>query len=187
MYDLLENSVCTCLATGNPEKTIASGVPVLIWYSSLVLISQGWFSRILFHSFGFCRIRSFFCFFRQRRRSLRLERLLTAGSISGEKTSRHPLHQDLHYFPFRPSNKIVCAWTAMEHIDRNNGCLVVLPGTHKSTLKPHDYPQWEVGLCSSWVFIGIFYCFNFPSVYIKSFTNDTAFLFIVKHWSRIWN
>uniref|UniRef100_A0A5F9C0M1 Phytanoyl-CoA dioxygenase, peroxisomal n=1 Tax=Oryctolagus cuniculus TaxID=9986 RepID=A0A5F9C0M1_RABIT len=69
-----------------------------------------------------------------------------ACSLSGKKTSRHPLHQDLYYFPFRPSNLIVCAWTAMEHIDRNNGCLVVLPGTHKGPLKPHDYPQWEGGV-----------------------------------------
>uniref|UniRef100_A0A8C9QLH0 Phytanoyl-CoA dioxygenase, peroxisomal n=1 Tax=Spermophilus dauricus TaxID=99837 RepID=A0A8C9QLH0_SPEDA len=66
--------------------------------------------------------------------------------ISGKKTSRHPMHQDLHYFPFRPSNLIVCAWTAMEHTDRNNGCLAVLPGTHKLPLKPHDYPQWEGGV-----------------------------------------
>ncbi|NP_001310013.1 phytanoyl-CoA dioxygenase, peroxisomal isoform e [Homo sapiens] len=63
-----------------------------------------------------------------------------------KKTSRHPLHQDLHYFPFRPSDLIVCAWTAMEHISRNNGCLVVLPGTHKGSLKPHDYPKWEGGV-----------------------------------------
>lgn len=186
MYDLLENSVCEYLATRNPEKSIESGAPVLIWYSNLVLISWGWFSRILCNLFGFCRDRSFFCFFRQRRRILRLECLLTAGPISGKKTSRHPLHQDLHYFPFRPSNKIVCAWTAMEHIDRNNGCLVVLPGTHKGTLKPHDYPQWEVGLCSSWVLVRIF-CVDFPSVYIKSFTNNITFPFIAKHWSRIWN
>ncbi|XP_036308595.1 phytanoyl-CoA dioxygenase, peroxisomal [Pipistrellus kuhlii] len=72
--------------------------------------------------------------------------LINKPPDSGKKTSRHPLHQDLHYFPFRPSNSIVCAWTAMEHIDRNNGCLVVLPGTHKGTLKPHDYPQWEGGV-----------------------------------------
>ena len=26
----------------------------------------------------------------------------------------------------------------MEHIDRNNGCLAVLPGTHKGPLQPHD-------------------------------------------------
>ncbi|XP_070457280.1 phytanoyl-CoA dioxygenase, peroxisomal isoform X3 [Equus przewalskii] len=71
--------------------------------------------------------------------------LINKPPDSGKKTSCHPLHQDLHYFPFRPSNNIVCAWTAMEHIDRNNGCLAVLPGTHKSSLKPHHYPQWEVG------------------------------------------
>nr|XP_044990926.1 phytanoyl-CoA dioxygenase, peroxisomal [Jaculus jaculus] len=72
--------------------------------------------------------------------------LINKPPDSGKKTSRHPLHQDLHYFPFRPSNHIVCSWTAMEHIDRNNGCLVVLPGTHKGSLKPHDYPQWEGGV-----------------------------------------
>lgn len=37
------------------------------------------------------------------------------------KTSRHPLHQDLAYFPFRSEDKIVAAWTAMEDIDRDNG------------------------------------------------------------------
>ncbi|XP_025301283.2 phytanoyl-CoA dioxygenase, peroxisomal-like isoform X2 [Canis lupus baileyi] len=73
--------------------------------------------------------------------------LINKPPDSGKKTSRHPLHQDLHYFPFRPNNKIVCAWTAMEHIDRNNGCLCVLPGTHKGPLKPHDYPNWEAISC----------------------------------------
>ncbi|XP_006877694.1 PREDICTED: phytanoyl-CoA dioxygenase, peroxisomal-like [Chrysochloris asiatica] len=72
--------------------------------------------------------------------------LINKPPDAGKKTSRHPLHQDLHYFPFRPINTIVCAWTAMEHIDRNNGCLVVLPGTHKGPLKQHDYPQWEGGV-----------------------------------------
>ena len=66
----------------------------------------------------------------------------------GLKTSRHPLHQDLHYFPFRPADRIVCSWTAMEKVNRANGCLVVLPGTHHGDLKQHDYPEWEV--CSSW-------------------------------------
>ncbi|XP_077879649.1 phytanoyl-CoA dioxygenase, peroxisomal-like isoform X1 [Ictidomys tridecemlineatus] len=72
--------------------------------------------------------------------------LINKPPDTGKKTSRHPMHQDLHYFPFWPSNLIVCAWTAMEHIDRNNGCLAVLPGTHKLPLKPHDYPQWEGGV-----------------------------------------
>lgn len=83
----------------------------------------------------------------------------------GSKTSRHPLHQgqfihffkndfydfnfsliDLYYFPFRPADSIVCSWTAMERVNRQNGCLVVLPGTHKGELLKHDYPKWEVRL-----------------------------------------
>ena len=29
-------------------------------------------------------------------------------------SSRHPFHQDLAYFPFRPANKIVAAWASLE-------------------------------------------------------------------------
>ncbi|PRD23203.1 UNVERIFIED_CONTAM: Phytanoyl-CoA dioxygenase [Trichonephila clavipes] len=61
-------------------------------------------------------------------------------------TSRHPLHQDLHYFPFRPADKIVCAWTAMEKVTRANGCLVAIPGTHRGELLQHEYPDWEQGV-----------------------------------------
>ncbi|XP_074980642.1 phytanoyl-CoA dioxygenase, peroxisomal isoform X2 [Caretta caretta] len=73
--------------------------------------------------------------------------LINKPPDSGKKSSRHPMHQDLHYFPFRPADHIVCAWTAMERIDRSNGCLVVLPGTHKGSLKQHDYPDWEAISC----------------------------------------
>ena len=62
----------------------------------------------------------------------------------GTLSSRHPLHQDLYYFPFRPTDKIVCSWTAMEKVDKRNGCLVVLPGTHYSPLLEHVYPNWKV-------------------------------------------
>lgn len=72
--------------------------------------------------------------------------LINKPPDAGKKTSRHPMHQDLHYFPFRPADRIVCSWTAMERVNRQNGCLVVLPGTHKGTLKEHDYPQWEGGV-----------------------------------------
>ncbi|XP_076729013.1 phytanoyl-CoA dioxygenase, peroxisomal-like [Callospermophilus lateralis] len=72
--------------------------------------------------------------------------LINKPPDTGKKTSRHPMHQNLHYFPFRPSNRIVCAWTTMEHTDQNHGCLAVLSGTHKLPLKPHDYPQWEGGV-----------------------------------------
>lgn len=72
--------------------------------------------------------------------------LINKPPDAGKKTSRHPMHQDLHYFPFRPADRIVCAWTAMETVNRQNGCLVVLPGTHIGTLKEHDYPDWEGGV-----------------------------------------
>ncbi|NXC96238.1 PAHX protein, partial [Certhia familiaris] len=62
---------------------------------------------------------------------------------SDKQTFLHPMHQDLHYFPFRPASRIVCAWTAMERAHQDNGCLIVQPGTHKTTLKPHGYPEWE--------------------------------------------
>lgn len=70
--------------------------------------------------------------------------LINKPPDAGNKTSRHPLHQDLHYFPFRPANRIVCAWTAMEKVNRENGCLVAVPGSHKGELLAHDYPDWEV-------------------------------------------
>lgn len=75
--------------------------------------------------------------------------LINKPTDSGSLTSRHPLHQDLHYFPFRPADRIVCAWTAMERITPENGCLIVLPGSHKGELHQHDYPEWEVSLQSS--------------------------------------
>lgn len=53
---------------------------------------------------------------------------------------RHPLHQDLLYFPFRPADRIVAAWTALEPVTQENGCLVVVPGTHRGELLPHENP-----------------------------------------------
>jgi phytanoyl-CoA hydroxylase len=56
---------------------------------------------------------------------------------------RHPLHQDLLYFPFRPADKIVAAWTALERITKENGCLSIVPGSHKHGLLRHENPDWE--------------------------------------------
>jgi phytanoyl-CoA hydroxylase len=56
---------------------------------------------------------------------------------------RHPLHQDLLYFPFRPADQIVASWTALESINRENGCLVVVPGTHLGELLPHGAMDWD--------------------------------------------
>jgi len=72
-------------------------------------------------------------------------------SDPGKLSSRHPLHQDQWYFPFLPSERIVCAWTALQRVHRSNGCLCVIPGTHKrqnlqgveigGRLQPHAYPN----------------------------------------------
>ncbi|XP_069084849.1 phytanoyl-CoA dioxygenase, peroxisomal-like [Pleurodeles waltl] len=92
----------------------------------------------------------------------------------GKKSSRHPMHQDLHYFPFRPADQIVCAWTAMERIDRSNGCLVALPGTHKESLKQHDYPEWEGGVNK--MYHGVRdYDKSLPRVHLIMEKGDTVF------------
>ncbi|KAG8178034.1 hypothetical protein JTE90_025089 [Oedothorax gibbosus] len=72
--------------------------------------------------------------------------LINKPPDKGTLSSRHPLHQDLHYFPFRPADKIVCSWTALERVNRDNGCLVAIPGTHRGELLQHDYPDWEGGV-----------------------------------------
>ncbi|CAF4484401.1 unnamed protein product [Rotaria socialis] len=92
----------------------------------------------------------------------------------GTQTSRHPLHQDLYYFPFRPADRIVCAWTAMEHIHRGNGCLVVLPGTHKGELQPHGYPEWEGGVNKMYHGIQKFDP-NGERIHLEMWTGDTVF------------
>ncbi len=56
---------------------------------------------------------------------------------------RHPLHQDLLYFPFRPADRIVASWTALEPVRRENGCLAVVPGSHLGELLPHGDMDWD--------------------------------------------
>ena len=62
----------------------------------------------------------------------------------GKGSSRHPPHQDYWYFPMTRSDRIVAAWTAMEKIDEENGCLFVVPGTHLEGLRMHEYPEGSV-------------------------------------------
>lgn len=56
---------------------------------------------------------------------------------------RHPLHQDLLYFGFRPGDAVVGTWTALEPVTRDNGCLSVLVGSHRGGLLEHEVPDWE--------------------------------------------
>ncbi|XP_071369153.1 phytanoyl-CoA dioxygenase, peroxisomal [Centroberyx affinis] len=100
--------------------------------------------------------------------------LINKPPDAGKKTSRHPMHQDLHYFPFRPADRIVCSWTAMERVSRQNGCLVVLPGTHTHTLQEHDYPAWEGGVNK--MYHGVRdYDPQHPRVHLEMETGDTVF------------
>ncbi|XP_068162944.1 phytanoyl-CoA dioxygenase, peroxisomal [Antennarius striatus] len=100
--------------------------------------------------------------------------LINKPPDAGKKTSRHPMHQDLHYFPFRPADRIVCAWTAMERVNRQNGCLVVLPGSHTGTLREHDYPEWEGGVNK--MYHGVRdYNQQHPRVHLEMEKGDTVF------------
>ncbi|CAB1345853.1 unnamed protein product [Coregonus sp. 'balchen'] len=100
--------------------------------------------------------------------------LINKPPDTGNKTSRHPMHQDLHYFPFRPADRIVCSWTAMEKVHRQNGCLVVLPGSHHGTLKEHDYPEWEGGINK--MYHGVRdYDPNHPRLHLEMEKGDTVF------------
>jgi len=56
---------------------------------------------------------------------------------------RHPLHQDLFYFPFRPADAIVATWTAIDPCREDNGCLFAIPESHKGELREHGDPGWE--------------------------------------------
>jgi len=98
--------------------------------------------------------------------------LINKPPDAGSESSRHPLHQDLHYFPFRPADRIVCSWTAMEKVTRENGCLVVLPGSHKGTLLPHDYPSWENGVNK--LYHGVVGYEHHPRVHLEMEKGDTV-------------
>lgn len=56
---------------------------------------------------------------------------------------RHPLHQDLRYFALRPADGIVASWTAIGPCTRENGCLAIIPGSHRGPLVKHGDPDWE--------------------------------------------
>jgi phytanoyl-CoA hydroxylase len=56
---------------------------------------------------------------------------------------RHPPHQDLFYFPFRPADAIVASWTAINPCREINGCLFAIPGSHKGELLEHGEPDWK--------------------------------------------
>lgn len=49
-----------------------------------------------------------------------------------------PWHQDSFYFPFEPRRPIVGAWLAVTEATLANGCLHVLPGSHREPVHRHE-------------------------------------------------
>ncbi|XP_043194893.1 phytanoyl-CoA dioxygenase, peroxisomal-like isoform X2 [Amphibalanus amphitrite] len=99
--------------------------------------------------------------------------LINKPPDAGTKTSRHPMHQDLHYFPFRPADRIVCAWTAMERVHQQNGCLFVVPGSHRIPLQPHEYPEWQDGVNK--MYHGVRGYDDQAKLYVEMEKGDTVF------------
>jgi len=54
-----------------------------------------------------------------------------------------PYHQDSAYFTIEPTDLVTC-WTALDDAAIDNGCLWVIPGSHRSDILDHDEP-WQLG------------------------------------------
>ncbi|KAI6214318.1 hypothetical protein M3Y94_00253400 [Aphelenchoides besseyi] len=91
--------------------------------------------------------------------------------------SYHPIHQDLVYFNFRPADLICAAWTAMERVTRANGCLCVVPGSHKwkSEVLDHGYPKWDKGVNPAYYGIKEFDPNTAELVHVEMEAGDTLF------------
>ncbi|XP_043488294.1 phytanoyl-CoA dioxygenase, peroxisomal-like [Polistes fuscatus] len=95
---------------------------------------------------------------------------------AGLGSSAHPPHQDLYYFPFRPADKVVAAWTAIEPCDRLNGCLYVYPGTHTlDKLYPHNYPPNSKSNLVNKFYHGILDFQPMEKIYVPMQPGDTIF------------
>jgi ectoine hydroxylase-related dioxygenase (phytanoyl-CoA dioxygenase family) len=49
-----------------------------------------------------------------------------------------PWHQDSYYFPFDPPRPITGVWLAVSEATLENGCLHVLPGSHREPVHDHE-------------------------------------------------
>jgi len=54
-----------------------------------------------------------------------------------------PFHQDSAYFPIDPPNLVTC-WIALDDVTIENGCVWVIPGSHRGEIHEHSLP-WQVG------------------------------------------
>ena len=54
-----------------------------------------------------------------------------------------PYHQDSAYFTIEPTD-LVTAWVALDEVTLENGCLWVIPGSHRQGIRDHSQ-AWVVG------------------------------------------
>ena len=51
------------------------------------------------------------------------------------------------YFPLSNLDRVVACWTALQPVNRKNGGLTLIPGSHKAAdtgkILYHDYPKWN--------------------------------------------
>ena len=55
--------------------------------------------------------------------------------------SEKPWHQDTAYFLIDPPEKVIGTWTALDHATAENGCMHVVPGSHRAGPLPHYHDR----------------------------------------------
>ncbi|QHT63150.1 phytanoyl-CoA dioxygenase family protein [Paenibacillus lycopersici] len=53
-----------------------------------------------------------------------------------------PYHQDSYYLKSEPDT-LIGVWIALDDVDEQNGCLHVIPGSHRGPIYPHELPHDE--------------------------------------------
>ena len=77
------------------------------------------------------------------RTNLQVKRPVAEAAGDAQQYTRVPWHQDGAYFPLQPL-VLVSAWIAITEATEENGCLLVVPGTHTQTFDhDHDPDRYE--------------------------------------------
>ena len=69
--------------------------------------------------------------------SLWWNQLVTKLPDHASDRSEFPWHQDAGYLELRPATSITL-WFALDDVDQRNGCVWVMPGSHRNGLLPHN-------------------------------------------------
>jgi len=69
--------------------------------------------------------------------------------LPGQETTTVPWHQDSAYYgPHTVDDTIFTVWAPLVEVDQANGCMQVVPGSHRGGLRAHDTEQTEAAfLC----------------------------------------